>query len=79
MAQWVKDLALPQPWCGSHPQLGLDPWTRNFHMSWMWPKKKKGSFNFSLISVPKCATLHLTFLPLKISHKVCNFQDIFSY
>ena len=34
-AQWVKDLALPKLW------LGLDPWLKNFHMPWVWPKKKK--------------------------------------
>ena len=42
MAQQVKDLVL------SLQQLGLllwyrfDPWPGNFHMPWLWPKKKKG-------------------------------------
>jgi len=33
--QWVKDLALLQL------QLRFDLWPRNFHMLWVWPKKKK--------------------------------------
>ena len=41
MAQWVKDLVLPQLW--HRPQLWLwfDPWPGNFHMLQMQPEKKK--------------------------------------
>ena len=31
--QWVKDLAL------SLLRLGFNPWSGNFHIPWMWPKK----------------------------------------
>ena len=31
----VKGPVLSLLWCG------LDPWPGNFHMSWVWPKKKK--------------------------------------
>ena len=40
-AQQVKDPVLPQPWCKSQLQLGFNHWPGNFHMSWVWPKKKK--------------------------------------
>ena len=43
MAQWIKDLALLQLW------LGFSPWPRNFHMPWVWPKKKKKSVAPSLL------------------------------
>ena len=39
-AQWVKDPVLLQLWCRSQMWLGLDPWPRNFHMPWAWPKRK---------------------------------------
>ena len=32
VAQWVKDLALLQLWCGSQLQLGSNPWPRNVHV-----------------------------------------------
>ena len=32
VAQWVKDLALPQLWPRSKLQLGLNPWPGNFHV-----------------------------------------------
>ena len=32
-----KDLVLSLPWCR------FDPWSRNFRMLWVWPKKKKRS------------------------------------
>ena len=36
MVPQVKDLALPQLWCRWQPQLGFNPWPRNFHMSQVW-------------------------------------------
>ena len=39
MAQWVKDLALPQLWNRLQLQLGFDPWPGNLHMR--HPLKKK--------------------------------------
>ena len=36
VAQWVKDLALPQLWCRSQLKLRFDPWPRNFHMLLVW-------------------------------------------
>ena len=44
MAQWVKDLALSLQWLGPLLWCGFNPWPRNFHMPWAWPKKKKKKF-----------------------------------
>ena len=33
MAHWVKGPLSSLLWCR------FDPWSRNFHMSWAWPKK----------------------------------------
>ena len=33
--QHVNELAL------SPQERGFDPWLRNFHVPWVWPKKKK--------------------------------------
>ena len=41
MAQLVKDLALPQPWCRFQLWGEFDPWPGYFHMMQMQPKKKK--------------------------------------
>ena len=41
VAQWVKDMVLPQLWCWSKLQLRFSPWPGNFHMLWVQPKKKK--------------------------------------
>ena len=41
MVQWVKEPALMQLWHRLQLQLRFDPWPRNFHMLWVWPKKKK--------------------------------------
>ena len=35
LAQWVKGSKLSQP------QLGFNPWPVNFHLPWVWLKKKK--------------------------------------
>lgn len=35
VVQPVKDLLLPQLWCG------FDPWLGNLHILWAWPKKKE--------------------------------------
>ena len=48
VAQWVKDLVLPQLWCRSQLWLEFSPWPRNFHMLPVWPKKKR---MFSLLMV----------------------------
>ena len=51
VAQQVKDLALLHLW----PRLQLwhrfDPWPRNFHILWVWQKKKKksGLYHFTLL------------------------------
>ena len=62
LTQWAKDLALPlavvyaadvaQAWhccgygAGWQLQLGLDPYPWNFHMPWVWPRKKNNNNNF---------------------------------
>ena len=40
VAQWVKDLVLPQLWYRLQLQLRFDSWPRNFHMLQGRPKKK---------------------------------------
>ena len=40
LAQWVKDLGLPQLWHCPQLWLGFDSWLGNFHMLWVWLKKK---------------------------------------
>ena len=40
LAQWVKDLALPQLWCSSQLQLGSDPWLGNSRNCGV-PKKRE--------------------------------------
>ena len=35
MVKWFMDPALSQVWLRFHP------WPENFHMLWVWPKKKK--------------------------------------
>ena len=35
VVQQVEDPAILQWW------LGFDPWSRNFHMLWVWPKRKE--------------------------------------
>ena len=37
----VKDTALLQLWCRSTLRLGFSPWPGNFHVLWVWLKKKK--------------------------------------
>ena len=41
LAQSVNDTALPQLWCRSQMQLGLDPWPKNFHILQEWLKNGK--------------------------------------
>ena len=36
-----QGLALLHLWYGSQMWLGFNPWPRNFHMPWVWPKKIK--------------------------------------
>ena len=38
--QWVEDQGLLQLRCKLKLRLGFDPWPRNFHMPWVWPKNK---------------------------------------
>ena len=40
MAQWVKDLVLPQLQHRLQLQLRFDPWPRNFRVPWVRLKKK---------------------------------------
>ena len=62
MAQQVKDLVL------SLQQLGLllwyrfDPWPGNFHMPWLWPKKRIASAWYTLF-----LSLSLFFSPTPFS------------
>jgi len=41
VAQWVNDLALLQLWHRLQLQFGFNPWPGNFHMPFVWLKKKK--------------------------------------
>ena len=41
MVQWVKNLVLLQLWHRSQLWLRFDPWSRNFHMLWVWTFEKK--------------------------------------
>ena len=41
LAQWVKDLAVPQLWQSLQLWLGFDSWPGNFHMLWVQPYEKK--------------------------------------
>ena len=38
--QWVKDLVLSLQWLRSLLWHRFDPWPGNFHMLWVWQKKK---------------------------------------
>ena len=40
MAEQVNDLALSLQWLGLLLWWRFDPWPGNFHMPWVWPKKK---------------------------------------
>ena len=41
LEQWAKDLVLPQLWYRLQLWFGFDPWSRNFCMPWVQPKKEK--------------------------------------
>ena len=41
MGQQVKDPALSLQWLGSLLWCRFDPWPRDFHMPWTWPKQNK--------------------------------------
>ena len=41
----VKDPELSLQQLGSLLWLGFSPWLRNFHMLWVWPKKKRNNFS----------------------------------
>ena len=41
MAQWVKDLALSLFWLELLLWCWFGSWLGNFHMLWVWQKKKK--------------------------------------
>ena len=45
MAQQVKDLALSLQQLRSLICPGFDPWPRNFHLPWVWPKSKNKNKN----------------------------------
>ena len=40
LAYGLKDPVLLQLWLRLQLQLRSDPWPRNFHIQWIWPKKK---------------------------------------
>ena len=40
-AKWVKNLALSLQQPGLLLWREFDPWPRNFHIPWVWPKKSK--------------------------------------
>ena len=40
-AQQVRDPALSVLWFKLLPWHGFNPWSRNFHMPWIWTKKKE--------------------------------------
>ena len=39
VAQQAKDLPLSLLWLGLQLWHGFNPWPRNFHMPWAWPKE----------------------------------------
>ena len=41
VVQQVKDPVLSLLWLVSPLWHGFDPWPRNFHILWVWPKKGK--------------------------------------
>ena len=41
MAQQAKDLVLSLLWLWLPLWCRFDSWTENFHMPWVWPKKKE--------------------------------------
>ena len=41
VAQQVKDSVLSLQWLRLLLWHGFDPWPGNFHVPWVWPKKKK--------------------------------------
>ena len=41
MAQWVKGMVLEQLWHRLQLWLGFSSWTKNFHVLWVWPEKRK--------------------------------------
>ena len=47
----LKDTALPQMYCRLQLQLRFNPWTWNFHMLRVWPKKKNKDVNPLLSSL----------------------------
>jgi len=40
VAQWVKDPVLSLLWLGSRLWYRSEPWSKNFHMPWIWETKK---------------------------------------
>ena len=66
VAQWVRDLALPQLWHRLQlPWLRFDPWLGNFHILQIWLKKEKKirtifMVQICLYQVQKNKTLHNT-------------------
>ena len=67
MAQRVKDLVLSLQWLRSLLWHRFQPWPRNFHMPWAWPKRKKKSsvkrreemfVSMWLLRIDKCRSPH---------------------
>ena len=48
----LKDLALLEPWHRSQLWLRFSPWTGNFHMLWVCPKKKEKTTQITIIIIP---------------------------
>ena len=40
VVKWVKDPKLPQLLCRLQLWFRFSPWPGNFHMPWVWPKKR---------------------------------------
>ena len=66
LAQQVKDLALLQLWCRSQLQLGFYLWSRNFHVPWGQPKRKKGKEGKNERKAGK----------MMVSHRGCSFYSL---
>ena len=49
MAQQVKDAALSLQWLKSLLWCSFEPWPRNLHVPWSWPKKANKQKNKPLL------------------------------
>ena len=51
--QWVKDPVLPQLWHGLQLERGQDPWSRDFFMQQVQPKKELRGRHFHKTEKPR--------------------------